>query len=76
MRARLVLLALALVVLAAPPAQAGVSTGDTGPENTISNCSAGWTTVPFTGGNYQTAAGIVTKWFTQAGAGSGRDVDS
>ena len=28
--------------------------------------------MPFTGGNYQTAAGIVTKWSTQAGAGSGQ----
>jgi len=65
--ARLVSLSLALFLLAAAPAQAGTSTGSTNGSG-ISTCPAGWTAVQQTGGNYQTPAGVVTRWFTQASA--------
>jgi hypothetical protein len=71
--ARLVSLGLVVFALAAAPVQAGVPVGDTG--NPISTCPAGWTAVPFVGrSSYETTAGIVTKWSTQAAASPGQSM--
>jgi hypothetical protein len=73
-RARAAWLAVALFMLAVAPAQAGVTTGSTAGPEPISNCAPGWTAVPFVGGNFKTTAGVVTKWFTRAGAGAGQSM--
>jgi len=72
MSGRLACVLVALTLLAAAPARAGVSAGGTGAA--VTNCAAGWTVAPFTGGSYQVTAGIVTKWFTQAGPGAGQEM--
>jgi hypothetical protein len=67
--ARLVYLSLALILLTAAPVEAGTGVGSTNGAG-ISTCPpSGWTAVQFTGGSYQTPAGVVTRWFTQADAG-------
>ena len=74
MRAGLALL-VAIAMLTAAPAHAGVFAGTTAAsEAAVVNCSPGWTVAPFTGPSYQLPAGIVTKWSTRANAESGKEM--
>jgi Bacterial TSP3 repeat len=72
---RIACVALAAALLAVAPAQAGVFKGSFGPANSLSTCVAGWTVVQSVGAsNYQTTAGVVTKWFTRAPSGAGQQM--